>query len=165
MKKVLLALLVIGFLSACGSNNKSKTIYVVRHAEKMLTQDSDPDLAQVGRVRSIKLSQILEDKDIKHIFSTDYKRTRNTAQPTSDLFQLPIQSYDPRDQEGFAKSLMELDGNVLVVGHSNTAPGLVNILIGEDTYPDLTDVEYDNIYIVSLGLDGTTSEVKTFGDY
>jgi len=166
MKNLLFLFLVSIFLYSCGTKSKPKTIYIVRHAEKQLTQDRDPELAQVGMFRSIKLSQILADKDIKHIYSTNYKRTRHTAQPTSDDTQLPIQIYDPAKQEEFAELLKGLEGNILVVGHSNTAPRLVNILLGEEgKYPDLEDVDYENIYIVSMDEGGSTSEVKTFKDF
>ncbi len=166
MKKILLALFFVGIIGSCGTKSNPKTIYIVRHAEKQLTQDADPNLAQVGMFRSIKLSQILADKEIKHIYSSNYQRTRQTAKPTSDDLRIPVQIYDPGKQKEFAEVLKGLDGNVLVVGHSNTAPRLVNILLGEEgKYPDLEDVEYDNIYIVSLEPETASVEIKTFKDF
>lgn len=138
----------------------------MRHAEKMLVEDPDPELAQVGTIRAKKLSQILADKEIKHVFSTDYKRTRMTAQPTADQAGIPIEAYDASDQEAFAEKLKSLEGNILVVGHSNTAPRLANILVGSGTpYPDLTDVEYDNIYILEFKENGFSASVKKYGDF
>lgn len=166
MKKLLLILLTGFLFASCGSSPEPKTIYIVRHAEKMLVDNPDPDLAQVGIVRSKKLAQILADKEIKHIFSTDYKRTRLTAKPTSDQTGIPIESYDPKDQEAFAEKLKGLQGNILVVGHSNTAPRLANILIGSGSpYPDLTDVEYDNIYILEFKENGFSASVKKYGNF
>ena len=130
MKNLLLLLLGGLFLVSCGTNPEPKTIYIVRHAEKMLVEDPDPELAQVGIIRAKKLAQILTDKEIKHIFSTDYKRTRMTAQPTADQAGIQIEPYDPRDQEAFAEKLKGLEGNILVVGHSNTVPELANFFIG-----------------------------------
>ncbi|MFC3879456.1 SixA phosphatase family protein [Algoriphagus namhaensis] len=166
MKNLLLILLGGLILVSCGSSPEPKTIYIVRHAEKMLVENPDPELAQVGIVRSKKLAQILADKEIKHIFSTDYKRTRMTAQPTADQLGIQIETYDPRDQEAFAEKLKGLEGNILVVGHSNTAPRLANILIGSGSpYPDLTDVEYDNIYILEYKENGFSANVKKYGDF
>ena len=166
MKKLLLILLTGFLFASCGSSPEPKTIYIVRHAEKMLADNPDPDLAQVGIVRSKKLAQILADKEIKHIFSTDYKRTRLTAKPTSDQTGIPIESYDPKDQEAFAEKLKGLQGNILVVGHSNTAPRLANILIGSGSpYPDLTDVEYANIYILEFKENGFSASVKKYGNF
>ena len=70
--KALIGLLLICFLMiSCKSEKKEKTIYIVRHAEKQLVQDPDPELAQVGYIRAKKLAQILKDQEIKHIFSTN----------------------------------------------------------------------------------------------
>lgn len=167
MKNILLILLGGLLLVSCGTSPEPKTIYIVRHAEKMLVDNADPELSQVGMVRSKKLAQILADKDIKHVFSTDYKRTKWTAQPTADQAGGQIETYDPRDQETFAEKLKGLEGNILVVGHSNTAPRLANILIGGggSPYPDLTDVEYDNIYILEYKENGFSASVKKYGDF
>ncbi|MHA7129864.1 SixA phosphatase family protein [Algoriphagus namhaensis] len=166
MKKIYLFLLLCFFFASCGSSPEPKTIYIVRHAEKQLTQDADPDLAVAGKARAVKLKQILEDKEIKHIFSTNYKRTRLTAQPTADQLGIQVETYDPRDQEAFAEKLKGLEGNILVVGHSNTAPRLANILIASGSpYPDLSDVEYDNIYILEYKENGFSAEVKTYKDF
>lgn len=166
MKNILSILLGALLLISCGTSHEPKTIYIVRHAEKMLVDNPDPELAQVGIVRSKKLAQILADKEIKHIFSTDYKRTRLTAKPTSDQIGIPIESYDPSDQQAFAEKLNGLEGNILVVGHSNTAPRLANILDGSGSpYPDLTDVEYDNIYILDFKENGFSANVKKYGDF
>jgi len=166
MKNILLILLGGLLFISCGTSPEPKTIYIVRHAEKMLVDNPDPELAQVGIVRSKKLAEILADKEIKHVFSTDYKRTRWTAKPTADQEGIQIESYDPRDQEAFAEKLKTLEGNILVVGHSNTAPRLANILVGSgSSYPDLTDVEYDNIYILEFRENDFVANVKKYGDF
>jgi broad specificity phosphatase PhoE len=166
MKNLLLLLLGGLLLVSCGTSTEPKTIYIVRHAEKMMVEDPDPELAQVGTIRAKKLAQILADKEIRHVFSTDYKRTRMTAQPTADQAGIPIESYDPRDQEAFAEKLEGLEGNILVVGHSNTVPELANFFIGSgEKYPNLTDDEYQFIYVVTLSGDGEKVEQKTYKDF
>jgi len=166
MKAPLLILVLVVFFSACSPSPTPKTIYIVRHAEKMLVEDSDPNLSQAGKIRATKLSQILADKEIKHIFATDYKRARQTAQTTADLAGIQIESYDAKDQEAFAKKLEQLEGNILVVGHTDTAPRLVNILSKQEgAYPDLEDLEYENIYIVDLEKNDVGVQRKTFKDY
>lgn len=165
-KNLLLFVSGILILGACSPSPTPKTIYIVRHAEKLLVEDSDPNLSQAGKIRATKLSQILADKEIKHIFATDYKRARQTAQTTADLAGIQIESYDAKDQEAFAKKLEQLEGNILVIGHTNTAPRLVNILSKQEgAYPDLEDLEYENIYIVDLEKAGATVEVKRYKDY
>ena len=166
MKKIIPILLIALFLGACTPSPETKTIYIVRHAEKMLVEDPDPELAQVGIIRSTKLAQILADKEIKHVFSTDYKRTKNTAWPAADQAGIQTQTYDPKDQEAFAAKLRGLEGNILVVGHSNTVPALANFFIGSgEKYPNLSDDEYQFIYVVTLDKSGEHVEQKTYKDY
>jgi len=165
--KALIGLLLICFLMiSCKSEKKEKTIYIVRHAEKQLAQDPDPDLAQVGYIRAKKLAQILKDQEIKHIFSTNYKRTQLTAQPTAEQAGLEIQSYEPSNHDELVDKLHELEGNVLVVGHSNTVSRLANYFIWEgEKFNDLTEDEYNFIYEVKLSKDGSAVLRKLYKDY
>lgn len=166
MRNLFLILFTSLLLISCSKKEKTKVIYIVRHAEKQLVQDPDPELAQVGYVRSRKLAQILQDQDIQHIFSTDYKRTQLTVKPTAEQAGLEIQSYDPRNQSVLVEKLKELDGNVLVVGHSNTVSQLANEFIEEgEKFQDLQDNEYDFIYEVHLNPEGSMVLRKVYKDY
>lgn len=165
MKNLLLLLSFILILSACTSKNQPKTIYIVRHAEKQLV-GNDPDLAYVGGIRAKKLAQILEGKEIKHVFSTDYLRTRNTALPTAEDAGVPIQIYDPSNHDELVDQLRDLEGNILVVGHSNTVSQLANFFVGEsEKFADLTDLEYEFIYIVTLESNSSSVERKVYKDF
>jgi broad specificity phosphatase PhoE len=165
LKNVLLAFTFILILGACTSPNSPKTIYIVRHAEKQLVGD-DPELAYVGGVRAKKLAQILADQEIKHIFSTDYKRTRLTAEPAAQAVGVEIQTYDPKNNDALVEQLRSLDGNILVVGHSNTVSQLANVFVGDgEKFADLTDLEYDFIYVVTLEKNGSKVERKVYKDF
>ncbi|MCH7474627.1 MAG: hypothetical protein IIA27_08125 [Gemmatimonadetes bacterium] len=48
---------------------------------------------------------------------------------------------------------------VLVVGHSNTIPGVVNAL-GAGPFENLTEEEYDDLFVVTLTADGGASVVR-----
>ncbi len=165
MKHLLFFILVVSAFFSCVPSNQPKTIYIVRHAEKLL-EGQNPELAQVGQVRAKKLAQILADQDIKHIFSTDYQRTRLTAWPTASAAGVEIESYDPNNHDALYAQLRDLEGNVLVVGHSNTVSQLANYFVGDgENYADLTDLEYEYIYIVTL--EGNSSSVarKVYKDF
>ena len=165
MKNLLLLFSLFLLLGACTSKNSPKTIYIVRHAEKQLA-GNDPELLQVGQIRAKKLAQILQNEDIKHVFSTDYKRTRHTALPTAEQAGLNIQSYDPSNHDALVEQLKSLEGNVLVVGHSNTVSRLANYFVGEgEKYADLEDVEYDFIYVVTLEKNRAAVERKVYKDF
>lgn len=150
MKNYLLLFSFLLILSACTAQNSPKTIYIVRHAEKQL-EGKDPELAYVGGVRAKKLAQILEKESIKRVLSTDYIRTRDTALPTASGAGASIELYDPKNQETLVADLRASEGNVLVVGHSNTVSQLANAFVGDgEKFADLTDLEYDYIYVVTL---------------
>ena len=165
MKNFILFFSFLLILSACTAQNSPKTIYIVRHAEKQL-EGKDPELAYVGEVRAKKLAQILEKEAIKRVLSTDYTRTRNTAQPTATAAGLTLEVYDPKNQEALVADLRASEGNVLVVGHSNTVSQLANAFVDEgEKFADLTDLEYDFIYVVTLEKNGTKVVRKTYKDY
>jgi broad specificity phosphatase PhoE len=165
MKNIFFLFSFLLILSACTAQNSPKTIYIVRHAEKQL-EGNDPELAFVGEVRAKKLAQILEKEAIKRVLSTDYNRTRNTAQPTAAAAGLTLEVYDPKNQETLVADLRASEGNVLVVGHSNTVSQLANAFVDEgEKFADLTDLEYDFIYIVTLEKNGAKVVRKTYKDF
>ncbi len=71
---------------------------------------------------------------------------------------LTVELYDPRDLSGAADGLLAQGGRVLVVGHSNTTPDLVQAL-GGDPGPTLEDSDYDRLYMVTIHPDGTSTTV------
>ena len=165
MKNLLLLFSLLLLLGACTSQNSPKTIYIVRHAEKQLI-GNDPELAYVGNVRALKLAQILEKEEIKHVFSTDYIRTRNTAKPTADKAGVAIEIYDPKNHDALVEELRKREGNILVVGGRNTVGQVANYFVGHgEKFADLTDLEYDFIYVVNLDKNGSKVERKVYKDF
>jgi probable phosphoglycerate mutase len=93
------------------------------------------------------------------VFSTETTRTRSTAAPTAEQAQVAIAPYNPQGAEGmaaFAQQLLTTPARALVVGHSNTTPELVEALGGDAVVP-MTDDDYDRLYILTVGPDGTVS--------
>ena len=166
MRKLILLSFLILALAACQPKRQPKTIFLVRHAEKQLIGD-DPELSVAGTVRAKKLAQILGTSDIRHIFSTNTIRTKATAQPLSSALGHEIEVYDPKEHEALVKELRSREGNILVVGHSNTIPHVANYFVGEgEKYPELQDIEYDFIFEVVLDSDGGSSvRRKVYKDY
>lgn len=146
-------LLMIGTLALVFVSCTRK-VYVVRHAEKIAVTDSlgkmminDLPLSEAGKVRAIVLKEELNGEKIRHIYSTNYSRTINTADPLSKAINVPVAIYNNIDS--LVSVVKAGKGNVLIVGHSNTVDDLVNKLTGEKKIPsDLKDYEYDNIFIV-----------------
>jgi len=134
---------------------KPLVVFLVRHGEKV-DADSDPELSDAGRERAALLAQTLSDVQLQHVHSSDYIRTRDTAGPTASAHGLEVQLYDPRDLPAIASRLKEMGGRHLVVGHSNTTPALVELLGGDPRAEIDESAEYDRLYIVTIGPDGTS---------
>ena len=168
MLKKLLFILSALLLTAC-----SHTYYVVRHAEKLINTDAammsnDPPLTATGRRRAEALKDSLSDKNIRYVFSTNTLRTKSTAEPLRVLLGLTIEIYNPKPDAAFIAKLKGLKNNVLIVGHSNTVDDIVNGLCNAIKLPgDLSDNEYDNLFIVKYKrFFGTTIkfEGKKYGE-
>jgi broad specificity phosphatase PhoE len=153
----LLTLCSIGEAFASGTDG-SFTIYLVRHAEKIQDGSRDPELTEIGNQRSEKLADWFSDKDIEVIWSSDYKRTRDTATPILAKLEIDLTLYDPRDLPGFTEKLMAQPHNALVIGHSNTTPQLARLLC-DCEIADMDESEHDRIIMISFH-DGKT-QVKT----
>lgn len=123
-------------------------VYLVRHAEKV-DDSRDPLLSAAGTARAAALAVMLKDAGITHVWSTDFHRTRNTATPTATALGLTVEIYNPGAPAEFVARLKATPGRHLVVGHSNTTPGLVKAL-GGDPQGEIVDTEYDRLYIVTL---------------
>ena len=160
------ALAALSFLAlgACASAPAvpDTTIYLVRHAEK--EAGDDPSLTVVGRARAEILAQTLSDAGLTAIWSTDTKRTRETAKPASRMTGLPIQIYDAGRQQAFAAQLKSTPGTFLVVGHSNTVPDLVEDLGGKPGTPIVEATEYDRLYVVTVRNGRARSELRRYGE-
>lgn len=142
-------------------------IILVRHAEKMDDGTSNPNLTPKGLNRALDLQKILaQEFEISAIFSTPFKRTQQTATPTAKFFALDIQGYDHKKPVALKELILDqYNGKtVLIVGHSNSTPILVNHFLGEDTYPYLSEDVFNQIYIVRVSGDGIVKvEQRSYG--
>lgn len=141
-----------------GRETKALQVFLVRHAEKV-DQSYDPELTPAGYVRAATLAQTLHSAEIAKVHSTDFIRTRKTAEPLAAINGLEVEIYETSDLKAFAEDLLELGGRHLVVGHSNTTPRMVDLLGGDPGLEKIADGEYDRLYLVSVSREG---EVSTF---
>jgi broad specificity phosphatase PhoE len=143
----------------------SNVIFLSRHFEKESTgavtkTNKDPELTSQGEARARLLANFLADKNVTTVFSTNYKRTIQTAMPTVQQNGLSVTFYNPRELAGFALQLQAMStkgkGNILVVGHSNTTPQLLKLLGGPDK--SLSENDYGDLFSLTLG---GASQLKT----
>ena len=130
-------------------------VLLVRHAEKGAQPPQDPPLSEAGSARAQALVAVARDAGVSAIITTQYLRTRSTAEPTAVALKVTPEIVQagpvPQHAKAVAEQVMKhAGGTVLVVGHSNTIPAIVGAL-GAPQPRDLCDSEYDQVFVVVLG--------------
>ncbi|MDI5950450.1 phosphoglycerate mutase family protein [Flavobacterium sp. LB2P84] len=148
MKKYLL-IIALFVLQISFGQESTTTYYFIRHAEKV-DNSQNPDLSEIGLERANLWSKIFSEVGFDEIYSTDYKRTTQTASPTATAKKIKIKLYNPKTTaiDSFKKET--LGKKVLIVGHSNTTPNFVNQIINQKKYADIEDTTFGNLYIVTI---------------
>lgn len=154
--RVICALLL--FLAAAAPAAAQQTVIFVRHAERAdggasmqpaapNSPPADPSLSAAGVARAARLATMLADAGIKGIYTSEFKRTKETAAPLASKLGLQAEVVASKD---YAALVARIKGahardTVLIVGHSNTIPEALKAFGG----PALTiaDDEYTGIYI------------------
>ena len=139
-------------LNIQSQNSEITTYYFIRHAEKV-TKDktnNNPELSKKGNKRAKEWSEIFENIKFDAIYSTNYFRTLQTAQPTARKNNLEIQFYNPRELVSQDFQVKTKGKTILVVGHSNTTPAFVNKILNNNKYSTINENVYGNLYIVTL---------------
>jgi broad specificity phosphatase PhoE len=128
----------------------SPVIYVVRHAEKSTEPGNDPALSEAGRARAESLARILRDAQIAAIYTTEFKRTQETAAPLAKTLGVQATVIPSAQKEVLADKCKAASSNILVVGHGNTIPDLLKALGISDSI-SIAENEYGNLFIVVGG--------------
>lgn len=130
------------------------TLYLVRHAEKADDGTDDPPLTDAGTARAQHLAAMLADAGIDAVYATRYRRNQETAAPLAEALGVPVTTYAAQGA-ALADTLRARHAgqDVLVVGHSNTVPQLLDALVGADAYDDLSEQEYDALFVVTAWAD------------
>ncbi len=134
------------------------TFYLIRHAEKDRSdpENIDPELNQKGLGRAMHWAEILEEVSLDAIYTTDFERTTMTAAPTAVKKDITLMYYDPDELDIELFKSNNTGNDVLIVGHSNSTPELVNKLIGEEKYGPMDDYDNGSLFIVQLTGDQVT---------
>ena len=112
-----------------------KTVFLLRHAEaaQLSAEDGEKKLTEVGRRRAADLARLLAPAGVTHLISSPYARTRDTLAPLAGAAGIEVSVLAPDDLEAYRELVAAADpGSVVVVcGHSNTVPALVEALGGD----------------------------------
>ena len=166
MKNIFLTLLFLFGIQTVTAQSETTTFYFIRHADKVLTnkKDRDPDLTKKGYARAQNWVKVLSDVKFDMVYSSNYKRTIETARPTAKANDIEIKIYNPK--KPFDKKFQtDTKGKtVLIVGHSNSSPTFVNTILGKSKYEEIDESNYTNLYIVHINKASKTSILLHIGD-
>ena len=158
---LLAVLLALPSVALAGIGPPDTVVVVVRHAEKATDDPKDPSLSDAGKARAEALAVALKGLPLQHAISTQYKRTHDTALPAAKANGIEVHAkpIDASNSATYATDLVahirqdHAGQNLLIVGHSNTVPEMVQALTGVAPEP-MGDDEFDRIYVVTLPADG-----------
>jgi phosphohistidine phosphatase SixA len=162
IKSIAVALLV-AFASAVSpaATTAQPNFYVMRHLHTRAGV-SDPDLTPEGMKYALAVSYSFERDPPDVIYVSSTKRAQQTAAPLAQRLKLTPKIYDPRDTPGLIAAVSAETGTVLVVGHSNTVPDIIEKLGGKRP-PDLTHEDFGDIWHV-FGPERTTRQARIIID-
>ena len=159
----LVAVIVITVYFCCF--NSLTTVLVVRHAEKAETPADNPPLTSQGQARAEALVDVAGDAGVGAVYATEFCRTAQTAQPLAAQLGLPINVQEntlPDDQLANCNPPIDATVNrlaaeigtpaelvdhvlgnhrgkiILIAGHSNTVPQIVEELGAPRRYAPTT---------------------------
>jgi phosphohistidine phosphatase SixA len=132
------------------------TVVLVRHAEPQ-TSGTNPGLTVAGRKRAELLGFMLQDAGVTAVFTSELRRTQETAQPLAARLSvvptvlLGLDTATHRD-----RVLAVPSGVALVIGHTNTVPPLIAAL-GAGNTVQIAAHEFDRMFLVALrGAEGAS---------
>ena len=159
---VLISVLMLFQPALAQEEFKPITVFLVRHAEKEDEPRQDPPLKKEGVLRSQELARVLGDAGVKTIVTSQFVRTKQTAEPLASKTSVAVTSItlkpsptNPRliAEESTAvvvNKILERSGeSVLVIGHSNSVPDVIKML-GGDVVPTIDEKKFDDFFIVTV---------------
>ena len=152
MKKLsLFVFIIVCLVQNVSAQTELTTFVLVRHAEKGSDGTDDPELKPEGNERAKKFAALFAQANIDAIYSTRFKRTKNTVTPLAQSKGLEVQVYESMKPEVLDELITKHAGKTVVIGgHSNTVPQIANVLLGKNEFQQFSDTEYGNILVITL---------------
>ena len=152
-------------------DGKVTTVFLIRHAERGQEPAQDPALSEAGVARAEALARLLSGAGVKAVYTSQFARTKQTAEPLAKLLGIPVNPVPlgvkpdkPREvsEQSIRELKSKIEGHageaVLVVGHTNSIPDLIREL-GGDVVPNIPEDKFDNLFVVTVYAPGRAKVV------
>ena len=133
------------------------TVILVRHGER------DPAgtdaLSPKGKARAALLATMFADTGVSAIFTSEFTRTKQTAQPLATKVGIAAQQIAAAPAAAKAQIL---GGGpcVVVIGHSDTVPAFIELLGGPSGI-EIEESVFDRMFVLTVG-SGTPASLVSF---
>jgi broad specificity phosphatase PhoE len=140
---------IIGGIFFCWPRQVT-TVLLIRHAEPGETPPGNPTLNPAGQARAQTLRHVAGSSGVAAIFATELTRTQETVQPLATQLGLSVTQVPAADVVGLVSQIRTNHRGqvVLVAGHSNTVPQIIQELGGGTV--TIADTEFDNLFVVTI---------------
>ncbi len=163
MNRLLLVAFLIVLTLPLATLAQDKLIILVRHGEKAVLESEDnpdPELSEAGKQRAERLVKTVGKYRPGAFYSTNFRRTRDTITPFAEKRHKEIKIYDAKDPQKLIDEIMaSRTKRFVVAGHSNTIPGLANLLGNKELFKNLNETEFGAIWLIRIE-DGKVKNIK-----
>ena len=128
----------------------------VRHADTAQEPAGDRALSDAGMKRAQALAAALRNAGVSAIITSQYRRSRDTAQPlasalglTPEVIPISKATIDSHMKQLEAAARKHKGKVVLVVGHEESVPMLVAAL-GGPRLPNICPSSHSNLYVLAI---------------
>lgn len=137
------------------------TVILIRHAEKSTVPADDPVLTEQGKSRAKELTRILGDTGIQAIYTSQYDRTRLTADPIAKQLSIPTKQIDAKNTADLVSEVLSKNKGqvVLIVGHSNSVPEIIQAF-GGPAMDEIDQTQFDNLFVLTICQPGSAKVIK-----
>jgi broad specificity phosphatase PhoE len=160
----LIPALALLLLSACFSVAPQVPLgpsyYVMRHLQTPQGA-ADPELTAQGRAQADLLPGWFAGDPPSAIYVSNTRRAQQSAAPLATALGITPRIYDPANTPALVAMVKAEPGAVLIVGHSNTVPDIVQQLGGTRPEPIAHD-QFGDIWHVT-GINGNTLHLSLSG--
>lgn len=131
-------------------SEKLTHIYFLRHAEKAYDGSDDPHLSKEGFAHAEYWRKFFKHINFDRIYTTKFHRNVETAEIVANGANDKIKIYSALTFD-IVQHLPKFKGEiVLIVGHSNTIPGMVNRVVGRNQYEPMSLDDYASFFQITI---------------
>lgn len=143
---------------------KITNYYFIRHAEKDLTTEDDPQLTLEGLERASFWGEYFKDKSLDLFYTTKYMRNFQTAIPIVHHYKKKPETFSVDGDSLFTKSFWQetYGKNSVIIGHNNTTPAFCNEILRAEKYPEIDQKQYGNLYHINIDETGKIKDTLLF---